>query len=45
MGLDLKQDARLSRSEIVGLDLKQDARLSRSEIVWIRLEIKRSFIP
>ena len=29
----MKQDARLSRSEIVGLDLKQDARLSRSEIV------------
>ena len=27
VGLDLKQDARSSRSEIVGLDLKKDARL------------------
>ena len=33
VGLDLKQDARLSRSEIVGLDLKQDAHFSRSEIM------------
>ena len=33
VGLDFKQDARSSRSEIVGLDLKQDARSSRSEIM------------
>ena len=43
MGLDLKQDARSSRSEIVRLDLKQDARSSRSEIVGLDSK-RRSFL-